>query len=143
MSGTFVEVAVASGTFPTLIAAVDAAGLVDTLNSEGPVTVFAPTEEAFAAALDNLDVTAEELLANTELPTAVLTYHVLAIEAPAELGANLDGESVATVNGADITITIEGDTVKVNDATVITTDIQATNGMIHVIDTVLLPPNEG
>ena len=142
-SGTIVEVAVESGAFPTLIAAVQAAGLVDTLNSEGPFTVFAPTEEAFATALANLDVTAEELLANTELLTAVLTYHVLAIEAPAELVVTLDGESVTTVNGADITITIDGDTVKVNDATVVATDIQATNGIIHVIDTVLLPPSEG
>ena len=143
VSGTIVDVAVASGAFPTLIAAVQAAGLVDTLNSDGPFTVFAPTEEAFATALDNLDVTAEELLANTELLTAVLTYHVLATEAPAELVVTLDGQSVTTVNGADITITIDGDTVKVNDATVVATDIQATNGIIHVIDTVLLPPSEG
>ncbi|MDE0235116.1 MAG: fasciclin domain-containing protein [bacterium] len=142
-SGTIVEVAVASGAFPTLIAAVQAAGLVDTLNSEGPFTVFAPTEEAFATALANLDVTAGELLANTELLTAVLTYHVLATEAPSELVATLNGESVTTVNGADITITIDGDTVRVNDATVVATDIQTTNGIIHVIDTVLLPPNEG
>ena len=142
-SGTIVDVAVASGAFPTLIAAVQAAGLVDTLNSDGPFTVFAPTEEAFATALDNLDVTAEELLADTELLTAVLTYHVLAIEAPAELVATLDGENITTVNGADITITIDDDTVKVNNATVVTTDIQATNGIIHVIDTVLLPPTEG
>ena len=142
-SGTIVEVAVASGAFPTLIAAVQAAGLVDTLNSDGPFTVFAPTEEAFATALANLGATAEELLANTELLTAVLTYHVLAIEAPAELVATLDGESVTTVNGADITITIDGDTVRVNDATVVATDIPATNGIIHVIDTVLLPPSEG
>ncbi|MDE0231043.1 MAG: fasciclin domain-containing protein [bacterium] len=142
-SGTIVDVAVASGAFPTLIAAVQAAGLVDTLNSDGPFTVFAPTEEAFATALANLDVTAEELLANTELLTAVLTYHVLATEAPAELVVTLDGQSVTTVNGADITITIDGDTVKVNNATVVATDIQATNGIIHVIDTVLLPPSEG
>ena len=142
-SGTIVEVAVASGAFPTLIAAVEAAGLVDTLNSDGPFTVFAPTEEAFATALDNLDITAEELLANTELLTAVLTYHVLATEAPSELVATLDGQSVTTVNGADITITINGDTVAINNATVVTTDIQATNGIIHVIDTVLLPPSEG
>ena len=141
--GTIVEVAVESGAFPTLMAAVEAAGLVDTLSGEGPFTVFAPTEEAFATALDTLGITAEELLADTELLTAVLTYHVLAAEVPSEVVATLDGQNVATVNGADITITIDGDTVRVNDATVVTVDIQASNGVIHVIDTVLLPPADG
>jgi uncharacterized surface protein with fasciclin (FAS1) repeats len=141
--GTIVEVAVQSGAFPTLIAAVEAAGLVDTLNSDGPFTVFAPTEDAFAAALDTLGVSVEELLSNTELLAAVLTYHVLAGEVPSDVVTTLDGDSIATVNGADITITIDGNTVQVNDATVITTDIQATNGIIHIIDTVLLPPSDG
>ena len=141
--GTIVEVAVGSGAFPTLVAAVEAAGLVDVLNSDGPFTVFAPTEEAFAALLENLGMTAGDLLADTELLTAVLTYHVLVVEAPAELVATLDGQNVTTVNGADLTITIEGDTVRVNEATVVTTDIQARNGIIHVIDTVLLPPTDG
>ncbi len=140
MLGTIVEVAVESGSFPTLVAAVQAAGLVDVLNSEGPFTVLAPTEEAFAAALAALNVTAEELLANTELLTAVLTYHVLPLEAPADVVVSLDGQSVATVNGAEIAITIEGDSVMINNATVVATDIEASNGIIHVIDTVLLPP---
>jgi len=139
--GTIVDVAVASGEFPTLVAAVEAAGLVETLSGEGPFTVFAPTEEAFAAALEALDMTAEELLADTELLTSVLTYHVLPEEVPAETVVTLDGESVATVNGADVTITVDGDTVMVNDATVVQTDIEASNGVIHVIDTVLLPPS--
>ena len=141
--GTIVEVAVQSGAFPTLVAAVQAAGLIDTLNSDGPFTVFAPTEEAFATALNTLGITAEQLLADTELLTAVLTYHVLALEAPSDLVATLDGQNVTTVNGADITITINGNTVQVNNATVTTTDIQASNGIIHVIDTVLLPPTDG
>ena len=119
--GTIVEVAVNSGAFPTLVAAVQAAGLVDTLNSEGPFTVFAPTEEAFATALDQLGITADDLLADTELLTAVLTYHVLPIEAPAALVATLDGQTVTTVNGAQIAISING-TVQVNNATVLTTD---------------------
>ena len=141
--GTIVEVAVNSGAFPTLVAALQAAGLVDTLNGEGPFTVFAPTEEAFATALDQLGITADDLLADTELLTAVLTYHVLPIEAPATLVATLDGQTVTTVNGAQITISINGDTVQVNNATVLTTDIAANNGTIHVIDTVLLPPSGG
>ena len=138
--GTIVEVAVASEAFPTLVAAVQAAGLVDVLNSEGPFTVFAPTEEAFAAALAALGLSAEDLLADTELLTAVLTYHVLPLAAPAETVLTLDGQSVTTVNGADIAITIDGNTVMVNNATVVTADIETSNGIIHVIDTVLLPP---
>ena len=138
--GTVVEVAVASGSFPTLVAAVQAAGLVDVLSSDGPFTVFAPTEDAFAAALAALDMTAEDLLGNTELLTAVLTYHVLPLAAPAEVVLTLDGQSVATVNGAEVTVSIDGDTVMVNDATVVATDIAASNGIIHVIDSVLLPP---
>lgn len=141
--GNLVEVAVGSGAFPTLVAAVQAAGLVDVLSGDGPFTVFAPTEEAFAAALDALDMSPAELLGNTELLTSVLTYHVLPLEAPAEVVVTLDGQSVATVNGAEVTVTVEDGTVRVNDATVVTTDIEASNGIIHVIDTVLIPPSNG
>ena len=138
--GTVVDVAVGSGAFPTLVAAVQAAGLVETLSGPGPFTVFAPTEEAFAAALAALGMTAEELLGDVELLTAVLTYHVLPAAAPAEVVLTLDGQSVATVNGAEVQISIDGGAVMVNDATVVTADIEASNGVIHVIDTVLLPP---
>ena len=138
--GTVVEVAVASGSFPTLVAAVQAAGLVDVLSGEGPFTVFAPTEDAFAAALGALGMSAEDLLGDTELLTAVLTYHVLPVAAPAEVVLTLDGQSVATVGGAEVAITVDGGTVMVNDATVVAADIEASNGIIHVIDTVLLPP---
>ena len=139
--GTIVDVAVANGSFTTLVAAVQAAGLVDTLSGEGPFTVLAPTDEAFAAALDALGLTAEELLANTELLTEVLTYHVLDGEVPASQVVTLDGQSVATLNGAQITITVDGDTVMINDATVTAVDVAASNGLIHVIDSVLLPPS--
>ncbi|MYG57655.1 MAG: fasciclin domain-containing protein, partial [Acidimicrobiia bacterium] len=141
-AGTVVEVAVGSGAFPTLVAAVQAAGLVETLSGPGPFTVFAPTEEAFAAALAALGMTAEELLGDTELLTAVLTYHVLPVAAPAEVVVTLDGQSVATVGGAVVSIAVDGGMVMVNDATVVTADIEASNGIIHVIDTVLLPPGE-
>ena len=139
--GTIVDVAAADGNFTTLVAAVEAAGLVDTLSGEGPFTVFAPTDEAFDAALAELDLTADELLADTELLTSVLTYHVIAGEVPSSEVVTMDGESVATVNGADVTITVDGDTVMVNDATVTAVDVEASNGVIHVIDTVLLPPS--
>ncbi len=138
--GTIVDVAVASGQFPTLVAAVQAAGLVETLSGDGPFTVFAPTEQAFADLLTSLGLTAEQVLANIELLTSVLTYHVLPQAVPASTVVTLDGQSVTTVNGADITITIDGETVMVNEATVVATDIEASNGIIHVIDQVLFPP---
>ena len=138
--GTIVDVAVAADDFTTLVAAVQAAGLVDTLSGPGPFTVFAPTDEAFAAALDALGITAEELLADTDTLSAILTYHVVAGAVPAADVVTLDGQSVATVNGADVTITVDGDTVMVNDATVVAVDVMASNGIIHVIDSVLLPP---
>ena len=136
-----VDTAIAAGDFNTLVQAVQAAGLVETLKGEGPFTVFAPTDEAFAAALVALDLTADELLADTELLTSVLTYHVIAAEVPSSEVVTMDGESVATVNGADVTITVDGDTVMVNDATVTAVDVDASNGVIHVIDMVLLPPS--
>ena len=136
-----VDTAVASGQFPTLVAALEAADLVDTLKGEGPFTVFAPTEEAFANALEALGVTAEELLANPDLGS-ILTYHVVPGNVPAADVVGLDGQEVETVNGATVLIGVDGETVTVNDATVVTTDILASNGVIHVIDTVMLPPAE-
>ena len=136
-----VGTAVGTGDFPTLVAAVEAAGLVETLQGEGPFTVFAPTEDAFAAALEALGLTAEELLADTETLTAVLTYHVVPGNVAAADVVGLDGENVATVNGAEIAIAVDGETVKINEATVTATDVVASNGIIHVIDTVLLPPS--
>ncbi len=136
-----VDTAVASGEFPTLVAALEAADLVDTLKGDGPFTVLAPTEEAFAAALEALGVTAEELLANPDL-ASILTYHVIPGNLLAADVVGAAGTDVATVNGATVAITVDGETVMVNDATVVQTDIVASNGVIHVIDTVLLPPAE-
>ena len=137
--GDVVEVAVASGEFPTLVAAVEAAGLLDTLKSEGPFTVFAPTEEAFAAALEALGLTAGELLADVDTLTAVLTYHVVPGRVMAGDLVGAMAMPVATVNGADITITEDGGTVSVNGAHVVSADIEASNGVVHAIDQVLLP----
>jgi uncharacterized surface protein with fasciclin (FAS1) repeats len=135
-----VDTAVAAGDFTTLAAALEAADLVDTLKDDGPFTVFAPTDEAFEAALTELDLTADELLADTELLTSVLTYHVVEGEVLAEDVIGLDGEDVETVNGQTVAITVDGDTVMVNDATVVQADVMAANGVIHVIDAVLVPP---
>jgi uncharacterized surface protein with fasciclin (FAS1) repeats len=138
--GTIVEVAAAAGDFTTLVAAVQAAGLAETLSGPGPFTVFAPTDEAFAGALDSLGLTAEELLADTETLSSILTYHVVSGEVPSSAVVTMDGQSAATVNGADVAIGVDGQTVTVNDATVTAVDIPASNGIIHVIDSVLLPP---
>jgi uncharacterized surface protein with fasciclin (FAS1) repeats len=138
--GTIVDVAAGAGTFNTLVAAVEAAGLVETLSGEGPFTVFAPTDDAFAAALEALGLTADELLADTETLTSILTYHVVAGEVPSSQVVTMNGQSVPTVNGAEVTITVDGETVMVNDATVTAVDVPASNGVIHVIDSVLLPP---
>jgi transforming growth factor-beta-induced protein len=140
--GTIVDVAVASGDFPTLVAALQATGLDEVLAGDGPFTVFAPTEEAFAAALDALGLTAQELLADTETLSSILTYHVVATDAPAEVVVTLDGQDVETVNGASVSVTVDGESVMVNDANVTAVDIFGSNGVIHVIDSVLLPPAE-
>ncbi|HMM67182.1 MAG TPA: fasciclin domain-containing protein [Dokdonella sp.] len=129
-----VDTAVAAGSFKTLATALEAAGLIDTLKGPGPFTVFAPTDAAFAklpaGALDGL-------LKDKAKLTAVLTYHVVAGKVEAKDVVKLD--SAKTVNGQSVTIKVMGDTVHVDNATVTATDIQASNGVIHVIDTVLMP----
>ena len=134
-----VDTAVAAGSFKTLVAAVKAAGLVDTLKGEGPFTVLAPTDEAFAKLPEG---TVESLLKpeNKEKLIAILTYHVIPGKAVAADVVKLDGQAVKSVQGSDIQVKVDGATVKVNDAKVIKTDIDCTNGVIHVIDTVILPP---
>jgi uncharacterized surface protein with fasciclin (FAS1) repeats len=138
VSGTIVDVATEAGSFSTLLAAAETAGLVDTLSGDEPLTVFAPTDDAFAAALDELGLTAEELLASDDL-AGILTYHVVPGSVLAADVVGLDGQSVATVNGAEVVISVDGETVMVDDATVTTADVMASNGVIHVIDSVLLP----
>jgi uncharacterized surface protein with fasciclin (FAS1) repeats len=131
-----VETAVGAGSFTTLVAAVEAAGLVETLSGEGPFTVFAPTDEAFAALPAG---TVESLLLpeNRDQLVAVLTYHVVP---GAVMSTDLsDGMTAATVQGSDITIDLDNG-VMVNEANVVTADIAASNGVIHVIDAVILPP---
>ncbi|MBQ87489.1 MAG: beta-Ig-H3/fasciclin [Acidimicrobiaceae bacterium] len=137
--GTIVDVAVGAGSFETLVAAVTEAGLVETLSGEGPFTVFAPTDDAFAAALDALGLTAEELLGNPAL-SDILTYHVVAGAIDAETAISLDGQSAATVQGEEIDVAVVDGNVMINNATVVTADVEASNGIIHVIDAVILPP---
>ncbi len=129
-----VDTAVADGRFTTLVAAVEAAGLVDTLKGEGPFTVFAPTDDAFAALPEG---TVEGLLEDIPALTDILTYHVVAGKVLAADVVGLD--AATTVQGSDVSVTVEGDSVFVNDSQVIITDIETSNGVIHVIDAVLIP----
>ncbi len=133
---TIVETAVGNKDFSTLVAAVKAAGLVETLSGEGPFTVFAPTNEAFAK-IDK-DVLAA-VLKDKEKLTAILTAHVLKGAVMAEKVVTLDGKEVETLQGTKFKITVADKIVKIGDATVKVTDIKCKNGVIHVIDTVLMP----
>lgn len=131
-----VEVAVGNENFTTLVAAVTAAGLVDTLAGEGPFTVFAPVNSAFDALPEG---TVENLVKpeNKDTLTGILTYHVVAGNVHA---ADLtDGQKVTTVNGQELTVSIQDGIVKINDSTVIIPDVEASNGTIHAIDSVLMP----
>lgn len=131
-----VDTAVAAGQFSTLAAALDAAGLVDTLKGDGPFTVFAPTDAAFAKLPEG---TVENLLKpeNREQLIAVLTYHVVPGKLKAADVVQLNGAT--TVNGSDITISAAGGGVQIDKANVVKTDVDASNGVIHVIDAVILP----
>jgi uncharacterized surface protein with fasciclin (FAS1) repeats len=134
--GTIVEVAAANEDFETLVAAVTAAGLAETLSGEGPFTVFAPTDEAFEALPEGV-LDALLLPENKDALTSILTYHVVSGEV---MAADVTAGDVPTVEGSTIAITTDGG-VKINDAANVTaTDVDASNGVIHVIDAVLVPP---
>jgi len=128
-----VDTAVAAGTFNTLAAALTAAELVSTLKGTGPFTVFAPSDDAFKKLPAG---TVEGLLKDKAQLAKILTYHVVA---GAVLAKDLVAGDVATVQGSMITVAMDGDAVHINDAKVTSADIQCTNGVIHVIDTVLMP----
>jgi uncharacterized surface protein with fasciclin (FAS1) repeats len=131
-----VDTAVAAGNFKTLVAAVQAAGLVDTLKGAGPFTVFAPTDEAFAKLPAG---TVEDLLKpeNKDKLVAILTYHVVPGKV---MAADVKTGNVKTVNGAEVPLSRSGSFVGVDQALVTKADISATNGVIHIIDQVLIPP---
>lgn len=130
-----VDTAVSNGNFNTLVAAVKAADLVETLKGAGPFTVFAPTDEAFKK-IPEKDLQA--LLADKKKLAAVLTYHVL----PASVKAAdvKDGKTIKTVQGSEVKFVVADGKVKIDNATITATDIMTKNGVIHVIDTVIMPP---
>ncbi|MGD8930748.1 MAG: fasciclin domain-containing protein [Lysobacterales bacterium] len=131
-----VDTAVASGSFSTLAAALQAGGLVDTLKADGPYTVFAPTDDAFAKLPDG---TVEMLLLpeNKDKLVKILTYHVIPGKVTAAEVVSLN--TAQTANGSDVAIRVVGETVFINDSKVVAADIGASNGVIHAVDTVLLP----
>ncbi|MBY0552473.1 MAG: fasciclin domain-containing protein [Candidatus Obscuribacterales bacterium] len=131
-----VDTAVSNGSFNTLVSALKAAGLVDTLKGPGPFTVFAPTDEAFKK-IPNADLQA--LLADKAKLTAVLTYHVL--PGSVKAGEVTDGKAAKTVQGSDVHFSLKDGKAKIEDATITATDIATSNGVIHVIDTVIMPKN--
>jgi uncharacterized surface protein with fasciclin (FAS1) repeats len=132
-----IDTAVAAGSFKTLAAALTAANLIDTLKGAGPFTVFAPTDDAFAKLPAG---TVDALLKDIPKLTAILTYHVVAGKVMAADVLTMDGKSAATVNGAEVKISTTGG-VKLNGLiNVIKTDIECTNGVIHIVDAVVLPP---
>lgn len=128
-----VDTAIAAGSFNTLVTAVQAAGLVETLKGPGPFTVFAPTDAAFAKIPQE---TLNGLLNDRAALTSVLTYHVVAGRV---MAADVRAGQVPTVQGSSITVTTSGGNVQVNGANVVQTDIVTSNGVIHVIDAVIMP----
>lgn len=133
-SNNIVETAVSAGSFNTLVAAVQAADLADTLAGDGPYTVFAPTDEAFAKLPEG---TVEALLANPEQLREILLYHVVPGKVTASQVVTLS--SATTAQGSDVAIKVAGGSVMIDNAIVTATDIETSNGVIHVIDTVILP----
>ncbi len=132
-----IDTAVAAGSFKTLAAALTAAGLVDTLKGAGPFTVFAPSDDAFAKLPAG---TVDALLKDIPKLTAILTYHVVAGKVMAADVMKMDGKAAKTVNGAEVKISTTGG-VKLNGSVnVVKTDIDCTNGVIHVVDAVVMPP---
>ena len=129
-----VDTAAAAGSFKTLLTACKAAGLIDTLKGKGPLTVFAPTDEAFAKLPEG---TVEKLLKDKEALKAILTYHVVAGKMPA--AKVLKAKTLKTVNGASLTVSMKGKAAMVDNAKIVKTDIHCSNGVIHVIDTVVMP----
>jgi uncharacterized surface protein with fasciclin (FAS1) repeats len=140
-----VDVAVENGSFTTLVAAVQQAELVDALKAEGPYTVFAPTDDAFAALLEETEMSAEDLLGAENLAD-ILLYHVVAGEFNAEAVIELVGDSdyvlVDTLAGIPVKVSLDMGNVYINDAMVILPDVEASNGVIHVVDSVILPASK-
>jgi len=140
MEDDVLAVAEAEGDLGTFLAALDAAGIMEDFHGEGPFTLFVPTDEAFAAYLGQNDMSQEEAFAGAEMLQSILGYHVVTMTEDSEMVMGMDGQTFTTLNGAPLEVSVDGDTVMVGEATILRYDIVASNGVVHVIDTVLTPP---
>jgi len=140
MMGDVLEVAAAEGDLGVFLEALEAAGIMDDLHGEGPFTLFIPTDEAFSSYLNEAGMSQEEVFAGAEMLQAILNFHIVNEMEDAEMVMGMSGESFTTASGEALEVTVDGDTVMVANATIERYDIEASNGVIHVIDTVLIPP---
>jgi uncharacterized surface protein with fasciclin (FAS1) repeats len=140
MEEDVLAVAAAEGDLDTFLGALEAAGIMEDFHGEGPFTLFIPTDDAFSAYLEESGMTQEEVFAGAEMLQSVLDYHVVTMMEDSEMVMGMDGQTFTTLNGAPLEVTVDGETVMVGDATVLRYDLAASNGVIHVIDTVLIPP---
>jgi len=140
MDDDVLAVAAAEGDLETFLEATEAAGTMDGLHGTGPFTVFIPTDAAFEAYLGDAGMTQAEVFGDAAALRRVVDHHIVEMSEDAEMVMAMDGQSFTTAAGTPLEVTVDGDTVMVGDATVERYDIQASNGVIHVIDAVLVPP---
>jgi uncharacterized surface protein with fasciclin (FAS1) repeats len=139
-SGDVLEVAAAEGDLGTFLQATEAAGIMDGLHGTGPFTVFAPTDEAFAAYLADAGMSQSEVFADPAAVRRLVGQHIVDMDEDADMVMGMNGQAFTTEAGTPLAVTVNGDTVMVGDATVERYDLQASNGVVHVIDSVLAPP---
>lgn len=137
--GDVLEVAAAEGDLNTFLAALEAAGIMDDFHGDGPFTLFIPTDEAFSAYLTEAGMSQAEVFAGAEMLQAILNHHIVNMMEDAEMVMGMAGQSFTTASGQPLEVTVEGDNVMVGEATVERYDLHASNGVIHVIDKVLIP----
>jgi uncharacterized surface protein with fasciclin (FAS1) repeats len=140
MDEDVLAVAQAEGDLGTFLAATEAAGIMEDFHGEGPFTLFIPTDEAFEAYFGEAGMTREQAFAGGEMLQSIVGYHVVTMTEDSEMVMGMDGQSFTTLSGAPLDVTVEGDTVMIGDATILRYDLQASNGVVHVIDSVLIPP---
>lgn len=141
MMGDVLEVAAAEGDLGVFLEALGAAGIMDDLRGEGPFTLFIPTDEAFNSYLNEAGMSQEEVFAGAEMLQAILNFHIVNMMEDADMVMGMSGESFTTASGEALEVTVDGEVVMVGSATIERYDIEASNGVIHVIDTVLIPPS--
>lgn len=143
MDEDVLAVAEAEGDLGIFLAGLDSAGIMEDFHGDGPFTLFIPTDDAFAVYLEGAGMSQDEAFAAADMLQSILGYHVVTMMEDSEMVMGMDGQTFTTLNGAPLEVTVDGDTVMVGDATILRYDIEASNGVIHVIDGVLSPPVGG